>query len=152
MLKNYSFVLDGILAGCALPGRGRELLEDLRQAADDGVKGLVTLTETPLPSSPVAEAGIEYAHIPVEDFQPPTFEQMDQFVAFVEKIKGRGGATLVHCHAGIGRTGTMCAVYLISQGMTADAAIERVRLMRPGSIETRGQERIIRQWAARQAE
>jgi len=33
----------------------------------------------------------------------------------------------VHCGAGLGRTGVVLAAYLVTQGMTAQAAIGRVR-------------------------
>jgi atypical dual specificity phosphatase len=44
---------------------------------------------------------------------------------------------------GWGRTGTLLAAYLVSEGMSADEAIYQVRKKRPGSIETFGQEQIL---------
>jgi len=41
----------------------------------------------------------------------------------------------VHCGAGLGRTGTVLACYLISRGLCAEHAIDRVRDARPGAIE-----------------
>jgi len=49
----------------------------------------------------------------------------------------------VHCHAGIGRTGTILAAYLISQGKTARDALRELRVMRPGSVETSEQEDVL---------
>lgn len=43
---------------------------------------------------------------------------------------------LVHCAAGLGRTGTFAAALLHSHGIAADAAIAMVRATRPGAIET----------------
>ena len=54
----------------------------------------------------------------------------------------------VHCGAGMGRTGTFLAAYLVSQGMTAHDAIAEVRRLRPGSIETPAQERAVAQYEA----
>ena len=54
---------------------------------------------------------------------------------------------VVHCDAGIGRTGTMLACYLVSKGYNAEKAIEEVRIKRPGSIETVKQEEVIVKFA-----
>jgi len=51
---------------------------------------------------------------------------------------------MVHCLAGLGRTGTILASYLIKyQNMSADEAIQKVRDQRPGSIQSYPQEEII---------
>jgi hypothetical protein len=45
-------------------------------------------------------------------------------------------------------TGTMLACYLVHQGADADTAVERVRAIRPGSIETAEQFQAVRDYAA----
>jgi atypical dual specificity phosphatase len=58
---------------------------------------------------------------------------------------------VVHCTAGLGRTGTILAAHFVSQGFTPKAAIARVRELRPGSIETFEQEEAIVKYAGRTA-
>lgn len=54
----------------------------------------------------------------------------------------------VHCAKGRGRTGTMLASYLVArEGYSGDEAIKETRRRRNGSIETRGQEQAVRDFA-----
>uniref|UniRef100_A0A665VYP8 Protein tyrosine phosphatase domain-containing protein 1 n=1 Tax=Echeneis naucrates TaxID=173247 RepID=A0A665VYP8_ECHNA len=58
------------------------------------------------------------------------------------------GKIAVHCHAGLGRTGVLLACFLAyATKMTANQAIVYVRAKRPGSIQTRGQLRCVREFA-----
>jgi atypical dual specificity phosphatase len=98
-----------------------------------------------LPRDQVAEAGLKYLHLQILDFHPPCLEQIDEFIAFIDECKEAGTLALVHCFAGMGRTGTMLACYLgrDQPELTADQAIAQIRKMRPGSIETLSQEDVI---------
>ncbi|MGF1572704.1 MAG: dual specificity protein phosphatase family protein [Sumerlaeia bacterium] len=153
MLENFSFVIPGLLAGAARPGTSDHLAVDLQEMTNAGVGVLVTLTEASFNPAMIREAGMEYHHIPVVDFSPPSDEQFARFVHIVEQQKaapkGKNRAVLVHCAAGIGRTGSMIAAYLISQGLTTDQAIAQVRQKRPGSVETNAQVRALEKWASR---
>ena len=50
---------------------------------------------------------------------------------------------LLHCAAGLGRTGTVAARLLIASGVPAPQALARVRAVRPGTVETAVQERYL---------
>src|SRR3989304_4146575 len=73
------------------------------------------------------DGGFEHKKICVEDFTPPTLDQVDEFVSFVEAKLAEGKKVLVHCFAGRGRTGTMLAAFLIHRGMSSDAPIREIR-------------------------
>ena len=50
---------------------------------------------------------------------------------------------LLHCAAGLGRTGTLAARLLIASGCAAAGAIATVRQARPGAIESDAQEEFL---------
>ena len=142
--RNFSFVIEGVLAGSARPGAGDD---DLAALEARGVAGIVSLTSAPLDCDALALAGFEYRHLPVPDFGAPGVEAVRRFVEFVRRVSGRGrGAVVVHCSSGYGRTGTMLACFLVSEGRSADDAIAEVRRLRPGSVETSEQEAAVRAW------
>ena len=144
---NFSFVLEGRLAGMAAPDRSREGLRRVVSfLAEQGFGGIVCLTMRGLDERIVREAGLRFFHIPVEDFTAPSLEQVAALVAFVNEVAQQQQPTVIHCGAGIGRTGTALACYLVSDGAAPDAAMERVRELRPGSIETEEQEALVRRY------
>ena len=54
-----------------------------------------------------------------------------------------GQDILVHCRGGLGRADTIAARLLIELGMEPATAIEQIRAVRPGAIETSGQEHYV---------
>jgi atypical dual specificity phosphatase len=147
MPNNFSFVIDGVLAGMERPGTFAKLREDLEYLKINKISAIVSLTETPLERAFVEEFGFRYLHLPIADFTPPSIEQIERFLGFQRRAEADRLATVVHCGAGLGRTGTMLACALVSRGVRAEAAIDRVRTLRPYSIETVEQEDCVRHYA-----
>ncbi|MFX7763978.1 protein-tyrosine phosphatase family protein, partial [Acinetobacter baumannii] len=52
----------------------------------------------------------------------------------------RGERLVIHCRAGLGRSGMIAARLLVARGLPVETAIAAVRRARPGAIETSGQE------------
>ncbi|MCE5229167.1 dual specificity protein phosphatase family protein [bacterium] len=146
---NFSFVWNKQLAGSGHPGAGGELISALSSLDEAGIKAVITLTEDPLELPVLREFGFAYLHLPVGDFTAPTQEQIDQAVQFIDRELGQNHGALIHCRAGIGRTGTMLACYLVSKGLDPAAAIDQVRESRPGSCEVYAQEYAVHQYARR---
>jgi len=138
-MEGFSWIVEGELAAMPLPGRNRPLAEDAAFLQREGVRTLVSLTEKPPDSAPLEEASIRQVLIPVPDYTAPTLAQMIEFVDLVADSAENKEPVGVHCTAGLGRSGTMSAVYLVAKGSSADDAIATIRQLRPGSIETDAQ-------------
>ncbi|HEX9845991.1 MAG TPA: dual specificity protein phosphatase 23 [Candidatus Nitrosotenuis sp.] len=135
---NFSWLLQDKLAGSGMP----TTFEEINWVRKQGVKSIITMTERGLPDSWVE--GLEYLHIPTEDLSAPDIDKIDATVDFIhEQIKNKD-PVMVHCAAGIGRTGTILASYLIKyQNLTAKEAIKKIRQERPGSIQSESQEMAV---------
>lgn len=140
MPRNFSWLIQGEIAGMARP---MSMVTDLEFLKDNGIEAIVSLTELPLHRTLIEEFGFEYKHIPIADLASPTQEQIEEFTDFVNNLISSKKKIVVHCDAGIGRTGTMLACYLVNKGCSAKEAILEVRKRRPGSIETAEQEDTI---------
>ena len=150
MLLNFSWVIEGALCGLAMPGRARPLDRDLVDLAGRGVSLVVTALAAPMPAAALETAGLAGYHVAVRDFAPPTAEQLDRFIDRTRAEIEGGGAVGVHCFAGMGRTGTLLAAYLVATtGVGGRDAIDRIRRLRPGSIETIEQEQAVLDLARR---
>lgn len=128
---HFSWV-DGRVAASARP----MTIDQVKWIKEQGVEVIVSLTESPLPDRWIKEAGVRYFHAPIEDHSCPDPETMKHIVDKIfEEILG-GKKVLVHCGAGLGRTGTVLAAYLmVRDNLTPEEAIRMTRKIRPGSIE-----------------
>jgi atypical dual specificity phosphatase len=126
-----------------------ESAQDLLWLRQQGIELLVSLTENRPRRDWVNEAGLLLFHEPMEDMEAPTQDQIDRCISAIQRAVERNMGVLVHCGAGLGRTGTILACYLVSQGQTAQNAIARIRRLRPGSIETEEQADAVVEFARR---
>jgi len=132
---NFSWLINNKLAGSGMPTSSTELQWVIRQ----GIKSVITMTENPLPESWIQD--VKYLHVPTEDFSAPDMEKIDHTIDFIQERIKNGEPTMVHCAAGVGRTGTILACYLIKHhNFSVKDAIDKVRKERPGSIQSESQE------------
>jgi atypical dual specificity phosphatase len=125
-------------------------LDDYRWLREQGLQLIICLTEDAPARSWINEAGLFSLHLPIIDMTSPTQEQIDQCIAAIDKAQTNNLGVGIHCTAGLGRTGTMLACWLVAQeNMNARDAITRVRRLRPGSIETDDQVEAVHEFARR---
>lgn len=68
----------------------------------------------------------------VQDFTPPTIEQLADGIAFISAAHQAGLTVFVHCHAGVGRAPLMAAAYLMyRRDLDHRTALARIRTARP---------------------
>jgi tetratricopeptide (TPR) repeat protein len=165
LARNFSWVIPGQLAGMSVPHR-REQIEALRHL---NVRMIFTvMDESPLPSEYFSGVSdVMNIYHPVRNYGAPTVEQVDDFISKTEgMLSSKTGAVLVHCGGGKGRAGTFLSCWLSKHGkkkydpddsdnkddycppvhMTAQEAIDYLRDIRPGSVETQEQEKFVAEY------
>jgi cell division cycle 14 len=105
------------------------------------VSMVIRLNEDEYDARTFTKNGIEHRHLEFEDCTAPGDAIVAAFLSAADAAHARGGVVAVHCKAGLGRTGTLIALYMMrSCGFSAREAIGWLRIMRPGSVIGRQQE------------
>ena len=134
----FSWLIENKLAGSGIPTS----INEVEWVIEQGVKSIVTVREEPLDDDWVKD--VNYLHVHSNDMGVPEFADLTYAIDFIHRRITNNEPVMVHCLAGMGRTGTLLACYLVKyQKMSADDAIQKVREERPGSIQSYPQEEII---------
>ncbi len=144
--KEYLDIKGRIGLGRA-PGYGADRFVDFRSIKDQGISKIYCLQEEEelqyLGGETIAQReeslnafGIELIHSPIGDFRVPTPEQAKRLSKMIMNDVIGGKSILIHCMGGLGRSGTIAACSLVHYGLKADEAINLVRKIRPGTLET----------------
>jgi len=145
----------GTRAGGLFGGDGAALDADLATLVQWGAAALVTLLQpyelTLLGVEDLGARanalGLEWHHLPVTDGAAPGAAFEAAWAETGPSLHARldaGGRIVVHCRAGIGRSGALAARLLVERGLAPGDAIVAVRRVRPGAIESPEQNQWVR--------
>ena len=107
-----------------------------RELARHGVRTIVDLRaedDIRIDHRLLRRLGLDLVRIPMRDGQAPRPVEVNKFMEVVTHARGR---VYVHCGAGVGRTGTMSAAYLVKTGQADPTeALTRNLSVGPPSLE-----------------
>lgn len=140
----------GRLGLCPLPGRTGSLDRDMERIAAWKPDLVVSMTEpeetkaagVPDLAAAFDRSGLAWQGFAVRDFDVPSASRAADWTALargVHALLDAGGRVLFHCHGGRGRSGMALLRILIERGEKPEAALTRLREVRPGAVETAAQ-------------
>lgn len=106
---------------------------DLKKLKKLGVKGIVSaVTQLPQHLKEYRKNGISILHIPIKDREDTDIRVYFNAVnEFIKRIFRQSGKVLVHCRAGMSRSVTLTAAYLIkTQNITPQDALAKIGRVR----------------------
>ena len=129
-VRNARVVDDAVWRGAAPSSAG------YRSLAAAGVTTIVDLRaeeDLHVNQALLADLDLRRIAMPIRDGQLPSADQVHRFLAIVERSPG---TVFVHCGAGVGRTGSMAASYLVATGQASPKqALARNLAVGPPSLE-----------------
>ena len=138
------------MALCPMPGRGGDYAGDLAAVVRWRPAMVLSMATGPelaacgalgLPGD-LANRGIGWHHLPVTDFGADSIALRDAWAAGsleARKNLAAGHGVLAHCLGGCGRSGMAVLRLMIEAGEAPEAALARLRAVRPCAVETGAQ-------------
>jgi atypical dual specificity phosphatase len=148
--RGFLWLLPAALAGTPWPGIVHDVQYDLRALQAVGVTRLVSLTEEPFDAVIARQFGIECRAFPIQDMHAPACSQAIAICAALDEDLAAGEVVAVHCRAGLGRTGTVLAGYLLWRArgqLGALQALEHVRRIEPQWVQSAMQVAFLEEFA-----
>lgn len=150
--------IPGALYLSGMPGRYGVFEAERDRIIDEGIDTVLCLTplEEVERRSPAYAVAIKGKTLPWRQwiFPIPDFDAPDDREAFLSQIRTaadhlrQGGKLLIHCTAGIGRTGLAATCLLMALGVNRQAALETVRAA--GSRPEAPEQQVLIEWVAGQ--
>lgn len=145
---------DGIVHGIATVGAGpgrigimplpdAEAMDEIAAWGATLVISMTTGREMNGPLGPeLGRIGAAWEHLPIVDFGAPDPDIQAAWAMISPRVHMRlndGEGIIVHCRAGCGRSGMIALRLLVERGENPEAALARMRAVRPCVVETREQ-------------
>jgi protein-tyrosine phosphatase len=146
--KIYRLILNtvGEIALSRMPGSLTRLEEDVAEIVALNCACVLTLAPheelirhgAHRLSSLLMNEGIEWHHFPIVDYATPLPSQERAWSDLSERLHdhlNNNRTILVHCYAGVGRSGMVALRLLVEQGANPEEALKQIRQVRPGAVE-----------------
>jgi len=137
--RGFLWLIKGKLAGTPLPGVFFDEDYDLKALQRVGITHLISTTQKPVAFSKLKPFGIKGNSFPIKDMGTPTLAQAIEVCEYIDHAINDNGIVAVHCRAGLGRTGTILALYLIWKNSDSLNALEKVRTIEPRWVQSEQQ-------------
>lgn len=136
---DMNWVIPGKILALAGPTEEIYEIEEFNAyALRHNITAVVRLNKSHYDREVLLQSGIQHYEMFMPDGGIPAWDQIEEFFKIADDIWKAKGAIAVHCRAGLGRTGTMIATFLIRKfGLQAGHVIAYLRMMRPGSVLSR---------------
>jgi len=143
-IRNFGWVIPGVLARGEQPELAPETFAALREAGVSGILSLRPDREAPSPNArrawpvyDVAEEralaedhGLNFDNVPLKDFSAPPPDELATALRRLDLLKAQADGVYVHCRAGAGRAGLVSGVWSVAHGLSGDEAADNyVRFM-----------------------
>ena len=140
----------GLLGLGPIPGRAGTYDADLTALLRWGAGLVLTMTGAEELSFVGAEslgrdlelAGVAWLHLPMQDMGAPPADTLALWAETsrtARALLGTGGRVFSHCYGGCGRAGMVSLRRMVELGEAPEAALARLRHVRPCAVETGAQ-------------
>ncbi|MDH5424916.1 MAG: ATP-binding cassette domain-containing protein [Gammaproteobacteria bacterium] len=145
--RGFLWLKRGLLAGTPLPGVFHDIEYDMQMLKKVGVTTLITLMTKPVNQTVLDKFSVKSIWHSIKDMGAPDNEQAVTICREIDLAINNKEVVAVHCRAGMGRTGTILAAYLIWEGSPALLALDTVRNIEPRWVQSEEQVNFLESFA-----
>ena len=140
--SGFRWLEAGRLGGMPMPGAVGQISDDFARLRTVGADVVISLNQQ-APVKEIADAGFVSLHRPFADMHAPSCELARQICEEIVDHLADGKVVVVHCRAGLGRTGTILAAYLIYRGASASFSLRHARTIEAAWVQSEAQEQFL---------